>query len=151
MAFLCVCSLSHLFFFLLLLQIHVSPDELLLAYAHLCVVSCEPSYSARTTANSPPAWPRPKQNRKITSLWFIPLVVLPPLVTKLSLSLSFNSAGKTIGLWLTSTPHKGLVQMSRDVYYKGLDLKRVGEIGPLAASTLRVCLRALTQGAGVCL
>lgn len=58
---------------------------------------------------------------------------------------------QTIALWLTSTRCKGLVQMSRDVYYKGFGLRCVREFRPLAASTVRVCLRALTQGAGVCL
>lgn len=37
------------------------------------------SSSAETAANTFPAWPVPKQNRKITSLWFSPVViVLPP-------------------------------------------------------------------------
>lgn len=45
--------------------------------------------------------------------------------------------------------------MSKDVYYKGLDLEQVRKVRPLASMAgvrVFVCaVRRLTQGAGVCL
>lgn len=77
------------------------------------------------------------------------------LVTKLCLFPLILFSWPSIALWLTSTLHKSPVQMSQDVYYKGLDLKQVRKVWPLA---LMVCVRVsvcvvrpLTQGAGVCL
>lgn len=59
------------------------------------------------------------------------------LVNKLSLLPLIFFSWQTIALWLTSTLHKGLVQMSQDVYYKGLDLEQVRKARPLA---LMVCV-----------
>lgn len=68
----CAPSLVHLF---MLSSVH----DLLLAYVHLCIVSCKPAILLRPLRRLPPAWPVPKTNRQISSLWFsLVVIVLPP-------------------------------------------------------------------------
>lgn len=66
------------------------------------------------------------------------------LVTKLSLSPLILFSWWTIALWLMSNLHKSLVQMSQDVYYKGLDLEQVRKDRPLALMVC-VCLCVLWE------
>lgn len=59
------------------------------------------------------------------------------LVTKLCLFPLILFSWPSIALWLTSTLHKSHLQMSQDVYYKGLALAQVRKVWPLA---LMVCV-----------
>lgn len=129
--FVFVHSFIFLFLFCFKPMLAILTYHLLLHICASCPVT--PAILLGPPQTSSPAWPATKQNRKITSLWFTLLVVLPPrLPNCLFPPLLIWFFWQAIALWLTSTLHKSPVQMSWDVYYKGLDLEQVGEVGPLA-------------------
>lgn len=85
------CTYVHTFMCIYLWSVNI--HDLLLACAHLCIVSCNPAIHLSPPQNTS-AWPAPKQNRQITSLWFsLVVIVCTPWFPNCLFSFSFNSPG----------------------------------------------------------
>lgn len=112
----------------------------------ICVCLCALTFIRappfhRTAANTSPIWPVPKQNRKITSLWFsLLLIVRPPslpncLSTHYHLILPVNYG------------HAVHIHPAQDVYYKTLDLAQVRKVSPKHCEHVSMCVCVVWHGA----
>lgn len=98
------------------------------------------------------AWPIPKQNRKITSLWFSrAVIVLPPwLPNCLFPPLIKYLWGFLLGEIYPFSSHplypRAMFPLSQNVYYKSLDLEQVRKVGPLALKCACACCEIAEAG-----